>query len=271
MSNHYHLALRTGPVSLSRSIGFVQFRYGQDYNQRHRSTGPRWQSRFKAKLVEDERYLLQLIAYIYLNPVAAGVVPDPAEYRYSGHRELIGATTAPLVDATRTLALYGDTVRKARRAYVGALEGAQEQGWRTSLPGSLPWWGRETDRPLEPPPPAAWVDQLGLSTRRDRPPLEAGEFLTRCCGLLAAELGRLVSPVRDAETCRLRFLVAGVGIERWRQRPGELARCLGRWPEAVGRWAKRAGELRLADAEFRAASESLDERLSREVGDHPTL
>ncbi len=67
-------------------------------------------------MVEDERYLLQLVAHIHLNPVAAGVVPDPAEYRYSCHRELLGATTASLVDAESTLALHGDTVRTARRA-----------------------------------------------------------------------------------------------------------------------------------------------------------
>jgi len=63
MSNHYHLAVRVGPVPLSRSIGFVQSRFGQGYNRRHCSTGPLWQSRFKAKIVEDEGYLLQLVAY----------------------------------------------------------------------------------------------------------------------------------------------------------------------------------------------------------------
>jgi len=48
-----------------------------------------WQSRYKAKLVEDQRYFDQLMVYIHLNPVKAGVVEDPARYRWSGHRELI--------------------------------------------------------------------------------------------------------------------------------------------------------------------------------------
>ena len=264
MSNHYHLALRTGPVPLSRSMAVVQSRFGQEYNRRHRSTGPLWQSRFKAKVVEDDGYLLQLIAYIHLNPVTAGVVTDPAEYRRSGHRELLRKMPSSLVDAEQTLSLYGGTVQTARRRYVRALEQVDTETWRTHLPGALPWWGPERDRPLEPPPPAAWIDERGLSTGRDRPPMPAADFLERCARLLDIPVSRLAIRRRDAATSRLRYLVAGVGIERWRQRPAALAECLGRWPEAVGRWAQRAGELRLTDEAFSAEYESLDERLAEE-------
>ena len=265
MSNHYHLAVRTGPVPLSRSMGFVQSRFGQGYNRRHRSAGPLWQSRFKAKMVEDGGYLLQLVAYIHLNPVTAKLVGDPAEYSRSGHRELLKKASSPLVDTEQTLNLYGETLRSARRAYVRTLERVDEATWRTSLPGALPWWRPERDRPLEPPPPAAWIDERGLSTGRDRPPLSAAEFLERCAELLDVSVVRLAVRQRDAATSRLRYLVAGVGIERWRQRPAELGECLGRWPEAVGRWALRAGELRVADDAFRAAYESLDARLATEL------
>jgi REP element-mobilizing transposase RayT len=267
MSNHYHLAIRTGPVSLSRSIGFVQFRFSRDYNRRHRSAGTLWQSRFKSKTIEDESYLLQLIAYIHLNPVAAGVVKDPAEHRLSGHRELLERTPTLLVDRDQTLSLYGTTVRAARKSYVRTLEQVDAESWRTSLPGGLPWWQPERDRPLEPPPPAAWIDEQGLSTGRSRPLIPAAEFLERCAALLDIRVGRLAIRQRDAQTCRLRYLAAGVGIERWRQRPGALAECLGRWPEAVGRWAQRAGQLRLSDGAFRAEYESLDKRLAEELDD----
>lgn len=90
MPNHFHTALRVGPVPLWRSFGWSQARFGQGYNRRHRSSGPLWQSQFKARLVEDERYLGQLIAYIHLNPVTAGLVRDPSDYPLSGHRELLG-------------------------------------------------------------------------------------------------------------------------------------------------------------------------------------
>ena len=79
-------------------------------------------------------------------------------------------------------------------------------------------------------------------------------------------VAQLAERSQGAAVSRARYLVAGVGIERWRQRPGELARCLGRWPEAVGRWAKRAGELRLGEPEFAAEYDALDQRLTERLG-----
>jgi hypothetical protein len=116
----------------------------------------------------------------------------------------------------------------------------------------------------------AWIDERGLSTGRDRPQISAAEFLERSGRLLGIPAGRLAVQQRDAAATRLRYLMAGVGIERWRQRPTALARCLGGWPEAVGRWALRAGELRVTDEAFGAAFESLDEWLAGELGEPVT-
>jgi REP element-mobilizing transposase RayT len=138
MPNHYHLALRTGAVPLARTMGYVQSRFGQGYNKRHRSSGPRWQSRYKARRVEHGQYLDQLIGYIHLNPVAARMVDDPAEHPFSGHRELLGKVRDPLTDVDGVLAVYGDTVRAARRAYVRAIKGARGEEWRGESPGRLP-------------------------------------------------------------------------------------------------------------------------------------
>jgi putative transposase len=86
MSNHYHLAVRTGVVSLDRPMRSLQQRVTRGINLRRRVYGPLWQGRYKAKLVKDQRYLDQLLIYIHLNPVAAGIGGDPAEYRWSGDR-----------------------------------------------------------------------------------------------------------------------------------------------------------------------------------------
>jgi len=108
------------------------------------------------------------------------------------------------------LMLFGETFRAARRRYVRALEGVQNADWRTSLPGGLPWWRREPDRPLDPPPPAAWVDEQGLSTGRDRQVVPAPEFLEHCAALLGVSVQQLARRGRDAPTSRLRFLIAGL-------------------------------------------------------------
>jgi REP element-mobilizing transposase RayT len=271
MSNHYHLALRAGPIALSRTFGYVQGRFGQSYNRRHRSAGPLWQSRFKAKLVEDPRYLDQLVPYIHLNPVTAGVVDDPAGYALSGHRELLRSTPGGLVDAEQTLILFGGSIRTARRRYLRALEGAREVGWRTEVPGRLPWWGRETDRPLDPPPPAVWIDEQGLSTAPDRPPVRAEGFLVAAAVGLGLEPQGLTAPGSSRAITRLRSLVAALAVERWRLRPVDLAPLFGRRADVVSRWVRWGVEGRQHDAEFREAYDRLDEHLCDQLGGTPPL
>ncbi len=262
MSNHYHLALRAGPVPLARTIGYLQSRFGQVYNRRWRSSGPLWQSRYKAKLVREPRYFARLVVYIHLNPVTAGVVDDPAEYPYCGHRELLGAGEEPLVDVERVLALYGDTLGKARRAYVSALRAARETPWIGEMPGDLPWWTREADRPLTPVAPRTWLDEQGRSTGLVRAPLTAGRFLDLACEVLGVEAARLAGGSQDRETSRLRYLVGAVAIERWGVQAKALGELLGRRPENVTRWAARGARARQADEEFRQAYEELDRGLA---------
>jgi REP element-mobilizing transposase RayT len=262
MSNHYHLAVRTGPVPLSRTMGYVQARFGQGYNRRCRSSGPRWQSRYKARLIEDPLQFDRLIAYIHLNPVQAGVVDDPAENVYSGHRELLGKIKHPLIDVEGVLALFGDTVRAARRAYVSAMKGAREEEWRGESPGWIPWWVHEVDRRVEPVAPAAWIDELGRSTGLERPRLEPRDFLLRSCQLLDVTMATVAGSGKGRQPSRQRYLIAALGIERWGLTAKPLAELVGRLPEAVSRWANRGAHLRQESEAFSEAYERLDQQLA---------
>jgi len=267
MSNHYHLAVRLGPVSLSRTMGYVQARFGQGYNQRHRSSGPRWQSRYKARMVEDARYLSQLIAYIHLNPVAANIVEDPAGYPYSGHRELIRKTDKPLTDVEQTLSIYGETLRASRRHYVRALKGARESEWKGELPGRLPWWKREPDRPLDEVEPAAWIDERGVSSGRPRRRMNAERFVASACRILDQDVAEVVGKGSSRRQTRARVLLAVVGVERWNQSSREIGKALGRRADVVSRWVRWGAERRLEDPGFGKAYDDLDQQLSKKIGD----
>ena len=242
-------------------MGYVQARFGQAYNRRHRSSGPRWQSRYKARLVEDPGYLDWLTVYIHLNPVVAGLVDDPAAYTFSGHRELLGKVKQPLIDVDGVLAAFGDTVRAARRAYVRALKGARQEEWQGERPGRLPWWPREADRRVEPCAPSAWLDELGRSTGLERPLMGPAEYLLLACELLGTTPATIAAPGKGREMSRQRYLIAALGIERWRMTAKPLAELVGRLPEAVGRWGSRGAELRQESEEFREAYEKLDRDL----------
>ncbi|MBC7981320.1 MAG: transposase, partial [Armatimonadetes bacterium] len=69
--------------------GLLQ-RYTQWHNRRHSRTGRLWEDRFKSVIVEDGVAAKTIAAYIDLNPVRAGMVKDPADYRWSSYGEAIG-------------------------------------------------------------------------------------------------------------------------------------------------------------------------------------
>jgi REP element-mobilizing transposase RayT len=77
MTNHYHLLLETPDANLSKGMRQLNGVYTQYVNRAHGRVGHLFEGRFKAILVERERYLLELARYVVLNPVRAGMVGTP--------------------------------------------------------------------------------------------------------------------------------------------------------------------------------------------------
>jgi putative transposase len=263
MANHYHVVVRSSAVPLARTFGRVQSGFGRWRHRPLGSTGPTWQSRYKAKLVEDETYLMQLIAYVHLNPVEAGAVSDPAEHPLSGHREVLGASGGGLVNRDAVLAVYGAHEREAVRNYLSSLSATRTHGadWMHTLPGGLPWWRRQVDRPISEPDLVAWVDADGRPSREPRLRLEALAYLEAASAELGVTLQELTDRSRRQALAELRFLVVGLGIERWGQRAGQLAAVFGRRPDFVSWWARKAGSMRRSDPAWERRFDLLDERL----------
>lgn len=87
MTNHVHLLVtpetETGAAKLMQAVGR---RYVQYINRSYRRTGSLWEGRYKSSLIQAETYLLTCMRYIELNPVRAGMVQDPGQYRWSSYR-----------------------------------------------------------------------------------------------------------------------------------------------------------------------------------------
>jgi len=90
MTNHIHLAILQGEISLSKAIQNFAFRHAQRVNRTRKEVGHVFQGRFKAIRVDTRKYLLHLVRYIHLNPVRAGLVKKPEEYKWSGHNSYLG-------------------------------------------------------------------------------------------------------------------------------------------------------------------------------------
>ena len=201
MGNHYHLAVRAGRVPLWRSMRLIQGRTARGYNRRHRVLGPFWQSRYKAIVVEDEAYLQQLIAYIHLNPVKARAAGEPADVRWSGHRELLGRVKDPLADVDEALALFGSRRAAARQAYVRILRGERRTEWAGESPDRLAWWRRQAadDEPIAPEEGVPRVDALGASTVPARRDWGVNEYVAACCRIRGVERWRAGGPEEGRE------------------------------------------------------------------------
>jgi putative transposase len=87
MTNHVHLLITPqhsdGPAKLMQSLGR---RYVQYINRAYSRSGSLWEGRYKSSAVQAETYLFTCMRYIELNPVRAGMVRDPAHYRWSSYR-----------------------------------------------------------------------------------------------------------------------------------------------------------------------------------------
>ena len=143
MGNHYHLVLRTQEIDLWRTMARLQGSVSRNYNRRHRILGRLWQSRYRARVIDSEEYFQQVIAYVHLNPVTAGIVNDPADYVYSGHRELIGACRPYLIDRRATLRSFSNTHNLSpAEDYLGWVRDAAEARWAALHVTNLPWWIR---------------------------------------------------------------------------------------------------------------------------------
>ena len=136
--NHFHLLLRTGPVPISTVMRRLLTGYALWYNRAHRRHGHLFQNRFKSVLCQEDAYLLELVRYIHLNPIRAGLVESLeglARYPFSGHSVLMGKVKRAWQDTQGILGLFGKSVGAARRGYKKFMEGGIDQGKRGDLTG----------------------------------------------------------------------------------------------------------------------------------------
>jgi len=86
MTNHLHLlAVPQRRASLPKTLQSVGRRYVQYFNSTYRRSGTLWEGRYRATVVDSEQYLLTCMRYIELNPVRAGMVKHPGEYRWTSY------------------------------------------------------------------------------------------------------------------------------------------------------------------------------------------
>jgi putative transposase len=98
MTNHAHLLVTPeSDGAIGAMMQSVGRRYVHHFNRTYSRTGTLWEGRYRATLIDTDEYLLTCYRYIELNPVRAGMVAHPAEYRWSSYAANALGAADPLV------------------------------------------------------------------------------------------------------------------------------------------------------------------------------
>lgn len=119
MNNHIHLIVWLNDQSrLSRFMKQVNLCYFNYYKKIYGYSGHLWQDRFKSNIIDTDSYLLQCGKYIELNPVRAGIVNLPEEYRFSSYSHYAKGVYDPIVTDSPTYLGLSDSLEKRRKRYI---------------------------------------------------------------------------------------------------------------------------------------------------------
>ena len=118
--NHLHLLLRTGVTPIATVMRRLLTGYAVSFNRRHRRHGQLFQNRYKSILCQEDPYLLELVRYIHLNPLRAGLVSDLKKldkHPYCGHSVVVGKRKHDWQVTEYTLKFFSSKYSIARRRY----------------------------------------------------------------------------------------------------------------------------------------------------------
>jgi len=138
MTNHAHLLLRSGPAGLPNFMRRLLTGYAASYNRSHKRYGHLFQNRYKSIICEEDPYFKELVRYIHLNPLRAGLVDTVgrlSRYKWCGHSALLGKRRNNWQDQDYVLKWFGSTEERARKAYLQFVEQGVKQGRRPELVG----------------------------------------------------------------------------------------------------------------------------------------
>ena len=116
MDNHYHLIVQMDTAPLDKVLHAINLAYSKFFNKKYHCSGTVYGERYRAFPVTDTAYLLKLILYIANNPVKAGLVKHPAEYRWCAHMEIV-SNKGGVVSASRLFDILGGSDKNDMTAF----------------------------------------------------------------------------------------------------------------------------------------------------------
>jgi REP element-mobilizing transposase RayT len=135
LTTHVHLVVGTPEPNLGIGMQWLLGPYAQAFNRRHEREGHLFGDRYYSTRILSDSHLVAALAYVSLNPVRAGLVEQPEDWRWGSYAGTIGRRTAPdFVDVPAVLKLVGGDHERARLRLELAVRDAQT---RTPRPAGV--------------------------------------------------------------------------------------------------------------------------------------
>jgi len=233
MTNHVHLAIQMGEIPLSRILQNLGFRYTRWVNWRQKRSGHLFQGRYRAVLVDADIYLRELVRYIHLNPVRAGVVKEPEDYGWSGHRAYLGLEIIPWLTTDWVLSQFSKRLSQARKAYSSYVQegkrGSHQEGYHkgTEIDSRILGDDDFIDHVLEREP------------RRPRPKATLDKIILEICRYFCVEEKDFFAKGKAHKLSEARGMAAWLALELGVGTLAELSRRVGRDVTTLSAGVKR--------------------------------
>lgn len=232
MTNHIHLMVEVADAPLGRTVQRVASQYARYAQRRSATTGHFFERRYHAVLVDCNRYLLELVRYIHLNPVRGGLVQDPAEYPWSSHRDYLGLAARPWLETRLALSMLDADPARAQLGYSRYV--AEAVGTKVAPPLQAVASG---DRRVLGG--AAFLEQIAPMPRNDRNATSLEELIEQACAEFSVPSARVRSSDRARHLTQVRTTIAQRAIDGGVATRSEVARALGRSLSAISQALER--------------------------------
>lgn len=256
MPNHVHLVLLRGPKPLAKVMQRINTWLASYVKRRRRVRSGVLDGRYKSLIVDSDAYLAELVRYVHLNPVKAGLVAadDLDDHPWTGHGALMGTAAPRLVEVDTVLSHFGAKPADARRALSRWMAEGLAQGCAPEMVARI-----EGKRPAADEPPTdrrvlgepgfvADVLKLAEDADRERARLRADgwsveRLVDGCVELTGADADELRAGRRRRPVSRTRAIVSWLALEHLGATAASVAPVVGVTPVAVAKAALAGSEI----------------------------
>jgi REP element-mobilizing transposase RayT len=231
MTNHVHLLVEVADQPLGVLMQRVGTRFARAIQRGLHTTGHLFENRYHAVLVDVDSYFLELLRYIHLNPVRAGIVAAPDQYLWSSHRVYMGTIAHPWVHTSLGLSLFSANEPRARQLYRLFID---ESVGVDPLPAPAA-------HPHEPRVLGGdgFLKKLSVPVLRRHADTTLDAIATQVCNEFGVTIESVRSPSQHRALCLARACIAVRAIDGQAATLSDVARYLNRSASALSRAVSR--------------------------------